>query len=93
MDNKFAKKDEISLSNLNLLINPDFKINQRGIQSGQTLISGTYNLDRWGFNSSAGLLKPTLNITPTDIELIDTNTGFDFASAPDKAYGVYAFAW
>lgn len=30
MDNKFAKKDEISLSNLNLLINHDFKINQRG---------------------------------------------------------------
>lgn len=62
-----------TVSNPNLLINPDFKINQRGVVSGDTLDNGRYSLDRWRhIYNNLDFLK-SINITSDGIELVTVN--------------------
>ena len=71
MDDKFAKKND-TVSNPNLLINPNFKINQRGITSGQVLESGKYTVDRWAVNYNTGGFQKSITITSESITLTTT---------------------
>ena len=64
--------NEIAI-NPNLLINPDFKINQRGVVSGDTLVYGRYSLDRWHILYNNLDFKKSINITSDGIELVTTN--------------------
>lgn len=70
-DKDIAVKDDII--NSNLLINPDFKINQRGVASGDTLVYGRYSLDRWRILYSNLDYKKSINITSDGIELVTAN--------------------
>lgn len=64
--------NEIAI-NPNLLINPDFRINQRGVVSGDTLVYGRYSLDRWRILYNNLDYKKSINITSDGIELVTTN--------------------
>ncbi len=61
-----------TFSNPNLLINPDFKINQRGQTSYSE--NNKYTVDRWAISSSTGL-----TVTPQQgggLQLSSTGTGY-----------------
>lgn len=64
--------NEIAI-NPNLLTNPDFKINQRGVVSGDALVYGKYSLDRWRILYNNLDFKKSINITSDGIELVTTN--------------------
>ena len=63
----------VTACNDNLLINPDFKINQRGIVSGNTIANTKYSLDRWRILYNNLDFKKSINITSDGIELVTTN--------------------
>lgn len=52
---------DIPPSNPNLLINPDFKINQRGFVSGSDVPAFTYTIDRWCADNTASNISVTSN--------------------------------
>ena len=52
---------DIPPSNPNLLINPDFKINQRGFVSGSDVPAYTYTIDRWCADNTASNISVTSN--------------------------------
>ena len=64
---------DIPSSNPNLLINPDFKINQRRFVSGNTIANTEYSLDRWRIGYSNLNLLKSINITSSGIELVTAN--------------------
>ena len=64
---------DIPSSNPNLLINPDFKINQRCFVSGNTIANTEYSLDRWRIGYSNLNFLKSINITSSGIELVTAN--------------------
>ena len=84
---------DIPSSNPNLLINPDFKINQRRFVSGNTIANGEYSLDKWCCSYNNLNFLKSINITSSGIELVTANgagngywgdfhQGFEYPLAP-----------
>lgn len=72
---KNDKADKTQLSNPNLLINPDFRINQRG-QSEYTASSSTiYTVDRWKTTNGNLTISPLTEDNKTYINLLHNGAG------------------
>ena len=95
-DRDIAVKDDII--NPNLLINPDFKINQRG-KSG-TIIPNknadgedihTYFVDRWGIDSGSVAINAdgTLTLNGTMSQILENSVGTNVTASVSAGSAVY----
>jgi hypothetical protein len=77
-------------SNPNLLINPDFKINQRGI-SGPFSETGKYFVDRWRLESGTVTVNSdgTLTLNGTIAQVLENATGTDVIASSDGGSASY----
>lgn len=87
-DKDIAVKDDII--NPNLLINPDFKINQRGV-SGTFSETGKYFVDRWRLASGAITINAdgTLTLNGTISQIFENAVGDNVIASVSAGAAVY----
>jgi hypothetical protein len=85
---------DVPLSGLrNVLINGDFRINQRGYTSASNLASGSYGFDRWKSNFTNTTL--TFTSAPQG-QIVTINTGGSIRQVIERANivpGTYILSW
>ena len=93
-----GRGDTVTVSNPNLLINPDFKINQRG-KSG-TIVPNknadgedihTYFVDRWGIDSGTVVINTdgTLTLNGTMSQILENAVGANVTASVSAGTAVY----
>lgn len=75
--------DKPTISNPNLLINPDFKINQRGATSGSAITqSQGYIVDRWRIMDGDYIVNAdSITLTGTLVQTLEHSIGSDFTAS------------
>ncbi|MGM4891275.1 hypothetical protein [Tardiphaga sp. 839_C3_N1_4] len=77
----------------NILINPEFRINQRGYASAATLASGAKGHDRWKAGSSGGDYSFTQSAGPTQITIAANKTLMQVVEDKNVEGGTYTLSW
>jgi hypothetical protein len=77
----------------NILINPEFRINQRGYASAATLASGAKGHDRWKAGSSGGDYSFTQSAGPTQITIAASKTLMQVVEDKNVEGGTYTLSW
>lgn len=81
------------ISGANLLIDGDFRINQRGYVSGATLAAGAYGHDRWKAGSSGGDYSFTQLASPTTITIAANKSVIQVVENKNVVGGSYTLSW
>jgi hypothetical protein len=77
----------------NILINPDFRINQRGYVATATLSAGTYGHDRWKAGASGGDYTFSQVASDTPILIASGKTLIQVVEDKNVAGGSYVLSW
>jgi hypothetical protein len=83
----------IGVSGPNLIINGDFRVNQRVYPSGATLAAGKYGHDRWKAGASGGDYSFTQLAGSTMITVAASKTQIQVVKAGAVAGGSYILSW
>ena len=77
------KNIAVDIANPNLLINPDFKINQRGATSGSSITqSQGYIVDRWRIIDGDYSVNPdSITLAGTLVQILEYSIGSDFTAS------------
>lgn len=82
--------DKPTISNPNLLINPDFKINQRAV-SGEFSEAGKYFVDRWKLDSGTVTINSdaTLTLNGTISQILENTVGTNVTASVSAGTASY----
>lgn len=89
----FEEFVEIAVGFRNLVINGDFRINQRGYTSGAVLASGAFGHDRWKAGASGGAYTFTQLPCSTQITIASGKSLIHIIQENDVAGGDYVVSW
>jgi hypothetical protein len=83
----------IGSDDLNVLINSDFRINQRAYSSGAALAAGAYGHDRWKAGAAGGDYTFSPLFSSTTVTIATGKTLIQVVDAPNVEGGTYVLSW